>query len=92
MTYLRDWSSRDRGLAEGLVLYEAGNGPHGIPMRLALDPDNDGWFEVDEHVDYAQAAIDRWRESRRGHTEPGAFPVVVDVRERRPKRGGDPDR
>jgi hypothetical protein len=82
MTYLREWSSRDRALAEGLLLFESGTGPHGIPMRYALDPDNDGWFEVDERVDYAQAAIERWRESMHGKAEPGAFPVVVDTRKR----------
>jgi hypothetical protein len=81
-TYLHEWSNRDRALAEGLLLLEAGTGPHGIPLRLALDPDNDGWFEVDEHVDYAQAAIERWRESSKGNVEPGTFPVVVDVRKR----------
>lgn len=82
MTYLGDWSGRDRALAEGLLLYEASTGPHGVPMRDALDPDNDGWFEVDEQVDYAQAAIERWRESKRGNAEPGMFPVVIDARKR----------
>jgi hypothetical protein len=64
-------------------LYEAGLGPHGIPLRLSTDPDNDGWFEVAEHVDYAQAAVDRWRESLHGKPEPGVFPVVRDVRQER---------
>ena len=52
-------------------------------MRHATDPDNDGWFEVTERVDYAQAAIDRWRESQHGKTEPGVYPVVHDVRQER---------
>lgn len=67
-------------MAEGLLLFEAGTGPHGQPMRLATDPDNDGWFEVEERIDYAQAAIDRWRDSKRGNTDPGAYPVVTYVR------------
>ena len=45
--YLKAWSTRDRALAEGLWLYEAGMGPHGIPMLRATDPDADGWYEVD---------------------------------------------
>ena len=89
-TYLRQWSTRDRGLAEGLLLYEAGLGPHGVPMRVALDPDMDGWLEVDERVDYAQAAIDRWRESQHGKSEPGVFPVVVNTRDVRQHREGAP--
>ena len=80
MTYLREWSSRDRGLAEGLLLYERGLGPHGIPMRLATDDDADGWYEVEERTDYAQAAVDQWRDSLKGRHPPGVFPVVVDTR------------
>jgi hypothetical protein len=82
MTYLREWSSRDRGLAEGLLLYEQGTGPHGFPMRYATDDDNDGWFEVVERTDYAQAAIDQWREGLKGRHVPGVFPVVIDTRGR----------
>lgn len=80
MTYLREWSSRDRGLAEGFLLYEQSLGPHGFPMHLATDDDMDGWFEVEERTDYAQAEIDRWRESLKGRHSPGVFPVVVDTR------------
>lgn len=87
-TYLRQWTTRDRGLAEGLLLYEAGMGPHGVPMRHATDPDMDGWYEVDERVDYAQAAVDRWREAQHGKAEPGIFPVVVNTRDVRQGRGG----
>jgi hypothetical protein len=45
-------------------------------MRTALDDEFDGWFEVDERTDHAQAAIDAWREANKkpGH---GVFPVVV---------------
>lgn len=80
MTYLREWSTRDRGLAEGFLLYEQSVGPHGFPMRLATDDDMDGWFEVEERTDYAQAEIDRWRESLKGRHPAGVFPVVVNTR------------
>lgn len=56
-------------------------------MRHATDPDADGWYEVDERTDYAQAAVDRWRESNRGKSEPGVFPVVVDLRAERDRKG-----
>ena len=61
-------------------------GPHGIPYRDALDDDNDGWFEVEEQVDYAQAAIDQWRKDQDGKdVEPGTRLVVVNTR----PTGGD---
>jgi hypothetical protein len=78
-TYLRDWSTRDRGLAEGLLLHEAGIGPHGIPLRIATDPDMDGWFDVEERVDYAQAALDQWRAEQKDPI-PGTYPVLVNLR------------
>jgi hypothetical protein len=81
MTYLKDWSARDRGLAEGLLALEDSTGPHGIPWADAMNDDNDGWFEVEEHVDYAQAAVDRWKaEHDSGDVEPGTRLFVVDTR------------
>lgn len=87
--YLRDWSARDRGLAEGLLVHEDSIGPHGIPWAVALDPESDGWLEVVEVVDYAQAALDRWRKDRREKAEPGARTIVVDTR--RPSGAGPDD-
>lgn len=67
------------------MVYEDSIGPHGIPWTQALDPDADGWFEAHEVVDYAQAALDRWREERQGKTvEPGTRVTVRDSRVKRP--------
>lgn len=75
------WSRRSRALAEGLIESEESVGPHGIPWADALDPENDGYFEVEERVDYAQAPIDRWQRENKGKdTEPGVRLVVVDTR------------
>lgn len=54
------WSSRDRGLAEGLVFYESQLGPHGHPSWISQDPERQ--FAVDEVVDQAQAALDEAHE------------------------------
>lgn len=82
MTYLKDWSPRDRGLAEGLLVYEDGRGPHGVPWRDAFDDDLDGWFEVETRVDHAQAAIEKWRANDGKAAEPGTRVFVVDTRGR----------
>lgn len=75
------WSRRSRALAEGLIEHEDSLGPHGIPWRDALDPDNDGWFEVEERVDYAQKPLDEWHDEHKGKpVEPGTRVVVVDTR------------
>jgi hypothetical protein len=84
MDYLRDWSARDRGLAEALIVHEESIGPHGIPWRDALNDENDGWFEAEEVTDYAQAALDRWHKEHQGKdAEPGTRLVVVDTRPKR---------
>ena len=76
------WSARSRALAEGLIEREKSIGPHGIPWADALNPDNDGWFEVREEVDYAQAALDQWHKDHQGKddVDPGTRVVVVDLR------------
>lgn len=75
------WSIRDRGLAEALILHEQGIGPHGQPLRLALDDDNGGWFEAEWRTDHAQAAIDQARKEIKD-VGPGMFPVVKFTRKR----------
>lgn len=42
----------------------------------------DGWFEAVEHVDHAQAAIDRWRSDHADgkSVEPGTRVTVVNTR------------
>lgn len=63
------------------MVYEDSIGPHGIPWVQALDPENDGWFEAHEVVDFAQAALDRWREDHKGKAvEPGTRVTVRDLR------------
>lgn len=82
MTYF-GWAPRDRGLAEALIEHEASTGPHGIPWDVALDPESDGWLEVEEVTDYAQAALDRWHENHdkaKSQAEPGVRLRVVDSR------------
>lgn len=80
------WSGLDRGLAEGLIEAESSVGPHGIPWVDALDPENDGWFEVREQIDYAQRPLDEWQKENQGsEAEPGARVYVVDLR----REGGD---
>lgn len=60
-------------------MLEASTGSHGQPMRLAADPEMDGWFEVHEQYDFAQAALDRWNREQKD-PEPGVYPVVVNVK------------
>jgi hypothetical protein len=75
------WSPRSRALAEGLLEHERSIGPHGIRWRDALDPDNDGYFEVRERMDYAQAALDQFQKDNTSKdTEPGVRPYVVFTR------------
>jgi hypothetical protein len=94
MAYM-GWTPKDRGLAEALIEHEAAIGPHGIPWDVALDPESDGWLEVEEITDYAQAALDRWHEDRsKSPAEPGVRVHVVDARTKPPDdpAGGDQDR
>ena len=56
-------------------------GPHGISWKAALDPDNEGFFEVRERVDYAQAALDQYQKDNASKdAEPGVRPYVVFTR------------
>lgn len=81
------WSQRSRGLAEGLLEYEASLNRFGIPKRDALDDDSDGWYEIDDTtIDYSEAALQRW-EKDNPNAEPGVIPRVVDTRlEKAPPR------
>lgn len=70
------WSLKSRGLAEGLTLHEEGTNQLGIPIHVAQDPENAGFFEVDDSlIDHAQAALDEWhRENQK--PDPGVVPIV----------------
>jgi hypothetical protein len=65
------WSTVDRGLAEGLLFYEAGLNSLGIPSEIATDEANADMFEVEPVIDYAQAVIDRYRGAENYKPEPG---------------------
>jgi hypothetical protein len=70
------WSAKSRALAEGLLLYEDGLNSLGIPQRVATDPENAGFFEVDDSlVDHSQAALEQWREQSK-KPDPGVMPQV----------------
>jgi hypothetical protein len=58
-------------------------------MRLASDPEMDGWFEIREAYDFAQAAVDRWSNEQK-EREPGVYPVVVNVKPPTEVDGGRP--
>lgn len=75
------WSLRSRALAEGLTLYEESVNELGLPLREVLDPERDGWYEVDdETVDYSLAALEDYRKSNK-NPEPGVQLKVVDTYE-----------
>lgn len=70
------WSLKSRGLAEGLTLHEDSLNRWGIPSRLAQDPANSGFFEVDDSViDHADAAFEAWREQNKT-PDAGVLPIV----------------
>lgn len=70
------WSLKSRGLAQGLMLHEDGTNRHGIPVHVAQNPENAGFFEVDDSlVDHAEAAYERWQKDNK-ESEPGVLPVV----------------
>jgi len=43
----------------------------------------DGWFEVDQRINYATAAVERWRKDN-PEPEPGTVLMVVDTRDQDP--------
>lgn len=57
--------------------------PCGVDKDIAFDPDNDGWFEVDDSwVCTACAALDRYKEeNEKSPTEPGTLLRVIYTRE-----------
>lgn len=70
------WSLKSRGLAEGLLLHEDGTNRLGIPVHVAQDPENAGFFEVDDAlIDHSEAALEEWQKQNE-RPEPGVLPVV----------------
>lgn len=70
------WSLKSRGLAEGLMLHEDGTNRLGVPTHVARDPENAGFFEVDDSViDHAEAALEQWQKDNK-EPELGVQPAV----------------
>lgn len=96
--YLAKWSRRDRGLAEGLLTYEASLNPIGLPPHIARDPNRR--FGLDEVVDQSMALLEETQaEYQRadGERQYGLRLIVKDEgpipdRSRDRKGGGADDR
>ncbi len=58
--YLAKWSRRNRGLAEGLIVYEESLNDLGIPSWIARDPARE--WDTDEVMDYPAAAVGEVRD------------------------------
>lgn len=73
----KPWGSADRGLAEGLLEYEAALNDMGIPSWIANDPAIQATVNVERRTDYAQAAVDEFRSKPDYKREPGERLLVV---------------
>lgn len=70
------WSLKSRGLAQGLILHEDGTNRLGIPVHVAQNPDNSGFFEVDDSlIDHSEAALEEWNRQNE-KPDPGVIPTV----------------
>lgn len=69
------WSKRSRRLAIALQVLEDSTGAEGFPLDMEMDPDNDGWFEAVEAVNFAAAARERWQKDH-PKADPGTRIVV----------------
>lgn len=78
--FLLKWSEQDRGLAVGLHVVEETTGLHGYPLELETDADQDGYFKVVPEVNFAQRALDIYREQNT-KPEPGETVRVIYDRE-----------
>lgn len=84
----RKWSEVDRGLAEGLLVYEASLNSQGIPAWVAQDPERR--WTIDEIVDESMAVLEEAQDGygKKGTPkQPGLRLVVV---EKPPKPKPDP--
>ena len=82
--FFSGWSARSRTLAQALTELELSTGPEGFELTQELDPENDGWFEAYEVVNYATAAREIWAKKHK-NPEPGSRIAV-----RYTKREADP--
>lgn len=78
------WTEKDRLLVLALTQYEASMCSCGYPRHVCQDPDNDGYFDVEPVICYAQAAIDEHRSDAGYKPEPGERLGAVFTRESAP--------
>lgn len=65
------WTVDDSLLAAAYMRYKAERvGPSGYPWRVVSE-DTGNW-NVEEKVDYAQAALDKWAEQHKDDRKPGS--------------------
>lgn len=85
------WSRRDRGLAEGLLTYEASLNPVGIPVHLARDPGRR--FGLDEVMDHSMAVLEEAQDeyARPGGQKQYGLRLVVKDEGPMPDRGSSQD-
>lgn len=78
------WKLEDAALAMAVRIYETTMvcSCCGIPTRLAHNPDNDGWYEIDENtICYAGAARDEWQKNQQNNDPtPGVLPHIIYTR------------
>jgi hypothetical protein len=70
------WTEVDRGLAEGLLAYEASLDEHGFPSWIARDSEQK--FAPDEFIDHAAAAFEANQKAvRKAGNEPSPGTRVI---------------
>lgn len=69
-----EFSREDVELLMAVDRVETDIGPHGVPMSEALDPKNQGKFQVKIFSDFAQQAIDRTRKKHQEDLERAGVP------------------
>lgn len=75
------WTDKDRVLSVALTRYESSLCTCGYPRHICQDPDNDGYFDVEPVVCYAQAAIDEHTSGTDYKAEPGERLGAIFTRE-----------
>jgi hypothetical protein len=66
-----EWTVKDRLLALALTAYEDGLCSCGYAAHICRHPENDGYFDVDTTVCYANAAIEIHRNAEGYKPDPG---------------------
>ena len=74
------WVAEDRLLVLALHDYETTRLDHlKLPKRATEEGDNEGWWEVEEHTNAAQQALDQYQKDRESR-ELGVVTRLVDSR------------